>query len=393
MYFSTKIKEQCYGCKACEQVCPQQCLSMVVDHEGFWYPEINTKNCTNCGLCEQVCPFSKENYHMNENIEPLVFAAWTKNEHVKRTSSSGGMFSEISDYILNNSGTIFGAVLDKNLKVLHISATTKEEREYQKGSKYVQSDINTTYVQAKKLLEKGELVMFSGTPCQIGGLYSFLGKNYDNLTTVDIVCHGVPSPKIFRIYIDYLERKYRSTVSSINFRDKDFGWNTQTMNVYFENEKSYISHRDNDIYYRMFLYHLVLRPSCHNCQYTKTNRQSDITIADFWGIGKLDIKLFEENKGVSLVILNTEKGKMIFENIKKNINSKEFKLEQALQPNLIKPSMPHPKRKEFWDEVDKVPLEKLIKKYWKRPTLLRKIRNKIMYELKILFGLTKRELK
>ena len=351
-YFDTSKKERCYGCKACEQICPKKSIKMECDKEGFWYPNVNVDTCIKCNLCIKVCPYNETSFKVNTLNKTLAFATINKDDSVRATSTSGGIFSNISDYILDNKGVIFGVELDDSGIVKHSVAINREERDRFKGSKYVQSDMQKSYIKAKEYLNNDTLVLFTGTPCQIAGLYSYLGKDYDNLITCDIVCHGVPSPKVFNDYYNFMKKKYKSSITSFNFRDKSNGWKTGTLKITFNEGKEYSEIWNRDKYYRLFFSHRILRPSCHECRFTKLDRESDISIADFWGIENCKPNMFD-NKGTSLVLLNTKKGIELFNNIKEKVIFEECKLEEVMQPNLKKPAVPSSDRKKFFDDYEK----------------------------------------
>lgn len=351
-YFDTSKKESCYGCKACEQICPKKSIKMQYDKEGFWYPSVNADICIKCNLCVKVCPYNETSFKVNTIDKSLAFAAINKDYNVRYTSTSGGIFSNISDYIFDNDGVVFGVELDDSGIVKHSVAINREERERFKGSKYVQSDIQKSYIKVKEYLNNNKLVLFTGTPCQVAGLYSYLGEDYDNLITCDIVCHGVPSPKIFNDYYNLMKKKYKSSIISLNFRDKSNGWKTATLKITFNKGKEYSEICNRDKYYRLFFSHRILRPSCHQCRFTKLDRESDISIGDFWGIENCKPHMFD-NKGTSLVLLNTRKGMKLFDNIKEKIIFEKSTLEDVMQPNLKKPTSISNDRKKFFDDYEK----------------------------------------
>lgn len=351
-YLTSEKKEQCYGCKACEQACPNNSIEMKLDNEGFWYPNINDNTCIHCNLCIKVCPYDKQVRMDTTFDKPIVIAAINKNENERNSSSSGGIFSNLYKYIIENNGVVFGVELNKDNKVKHSIGTNKNDIERFKGSKYVQSDINICFNQAKHMLENGKLVLFTGTPCQISGLYSYLNKEYENLYTCDIVCHGTPSPKVFEDYMNYLEKKYMSKISDIKFRDKSNGWKVGTLRVNFYNNREYKVDWTKDKYYRLFFTHRILRPSCHNCKFSNIKREGDITLGDFWGIEDQVPHMFD-NKGTSLVLLNSQKGINLFNNIQNSIIMKECSIEQAMQPNLKETSKPSHDRLSFFEDYNK----------------------------------------
>ena len=219
-----EITEQvkCTGCSACANICPKQCISMVADLEGFLYPSVDTKECINCGLCEKICPILKKNPIKSDDI--IAYAAMLNNTDIRLESSSGGVFTAIAESVIDKNGVVFGAELDENFNVIHTYVETKEELKKFRGSKYVQSVIGETYKRAKGFLDQGRFVLFTGTPCQIGGLYAYLNKDYDNLITQDLICHGVPSPMVWRKYLEFREDISHAGVRRMSFRHKKYGW-------------------------------------------------------------------------------------------------------------------------------------------------------------------------
>lgn len=374
-------KEDCCGCSACANICPKGAITMEADGLGFLYPKIDEAKCIKCGLCKKVCSFNS-NYDRSLNLnEPEVYAVRHKDLKEIVTSRSGAVFIALSDWVLNKNGIIYGAGYTGHFRVVHKRAVTKIERDEFKGSKYVQSDLNTVFKQVKNDLENNQYVMFSGTPCQTAGLRAFLkltGVNIDKLFLIDIVCHGVPSPYFWRDYIDYIERKNKQKVIEVNFRDKTkFGWTAHKESFKLEDTYTYTY-----TYTYTFYQHIMFRRSCGVCHFTNLKRPSDITIGDFWGWQKVDSKFNADDKGVSLVLLNTEKGKKLFELIKPEINFIKTDTEHCMQPNLQHPSVIHPKRDEFEKDYIKYGFVYVAKKYgnlgWKYRVLdsLKKVKNR-----------------
>jgi coenzyme F420-reducing hydrogenase beta subunit len=355
-------KEDCCGCTACMSICPKQAITMIVDEEGFLYPSIDQELCTECDLCKKVCPFS-DNYRTSDNYDqPLVYAAKHKDDNVRMNSSSGGMFTAISDYILDINGVIYGAAFDENFVVRHQKAETTEERNKFRGSKYVQSNLIGIFEDIKNELKKGETVLFTGTPCQNAGLHSYLNKSYDNLYLCDIVCHGTPSPLLWKEYVGVLEKGVKSRLVQYSFRYKEVGWRGYNVYTLFDNGKSKLNNSDVMTYANIFSSDLALRPACHNCKFCNFSRQSDITIGDFWGIEK-SMPDFDDNIGVSLVLINSLKGQELFNNISKNLHRRESNTRDCLQHNLHTPSQPSPRRDEFWQDYKDKGFEYVLKKY------------------------------
>lgn len=323
-------KENCCGCTACASICPHDAITMQPDALGFLYPSVDLGKCTDCHLCEKVCAFN-DHYDTSLNLpEPEFYGARHRDIHEVEKSRSGAAFVALSDWILEQGGVVYGAGYTDHFRVVHKRATTREERDEFRGSKYVQSDLRGIFRQVKDDLKNGQIVLFSGTPCQTAGLNSFIGKKLrDKLYLVDIVCHGVPSPYIWRDYLSYLEKKHKAKITEVNFRDKqEFGWSSHKETFIFNNS-------DKKIYFPYRFYNSIMfRPSCGICHFSNTKRPSDITIGDFWGWEKTDKNINSDDKGISLIILNTEKGVLLFKNIQHKIFSAPIQLEEALQPNL-----------------------------------------------------------
>lgn len=291
--------------------------------------------------------------------EPKVYAVKHLDENVINQSRSGGIFTAISDYILEQNGVVYGCILDQDFKAVHMRAENSSDRNMMRGSKYIQSRLGDTYRNVKKDLLDNKFVLFTGTSCQVDGLLNYLGKEYVNLLCVDIVCHGVPSPKVWDKYLQWQKKANRSEIRSVSFRNKkDFGWRDHKESIYLANGKSV----DSKIYTKLFYDHHILRPCCYKCKYKSIMHPADITIADYWGIEKAAPE-FDDNKGVSLVLINNEIGERIFELIKSKINWKETRIEDSMQPPLEAP-FPEPEGRElFWNEFNNKKFGYIAKKY------------------------------
>ena len=337
-------KSDCCGCSACIQICPKQCISMHSDEQGFSYPTVDLNTCIECGLCEKVCPVINQE---TSRLPIAVYAAKNKDEKVRLCSASGGIFTPLATKTINNGGVVFGAKFAPDFSVVHSYTETLEGLSEFRGSKYVQSDINNSYINAQAFLKEGKEVLFTGTPCQIAGLKHFLRKEYDNLITVDVVCHGVPSPKIWKEYLNSVADT--TNITSISFRDKCNGWKRFHFSIKGVNGSDILRNEaSNDIYLRGFIRNLYLRPSCFSCPAKSGKSQSDITIADFWGIDKYYPK-FDDDKGTGLVLVNSTKGERIFKALDIDYISATY--EQAISNNpAITKSMRIPRiYNRFWD--------------------------------------------
>ena len=318
-------KSKCCGCTACVSVCPKRCIEMAGDEEGFLYPKADSAACIGCGLCEQVCPELRKNV---ERIPALVYAAKNKNEQIRLASSSGGIFTLLAEKVIAKGGVVFGARFDAKWNVVHDYTEAKDGLAAFRGSKYVQSRMGDCYQKAKSFLLQGRQVMFTGTPCQIAGLKNFLRKDYDNLLTVDVVCHGVPSPKVWQIYLTEIVRENgknsvlphridkKTEIESIDFRSKSTGWKKFSFALTLseataDGEKNTVLLSNSfyrNPYMNAFLLDLSLRLSCYNCPAKGGKSGSDLAIADFWGINDA-LPDFDDNKGVSLILVYSGKGK------------------------------------------------------------------------------------
>lgn len=325
-------KYNCCGCAACVQSCPKQCISFDEDEQGFRYPLVNKDICIDCGICEKVCPM----LHLSDKHEPIkVFAAKNPNEGIRMKSSSGGIFTMLAVSILDEEGVVFGARFDENWEVMHDYTDTKDGLKAFRGSKYIQSRIGDTYIQAREFLKVGRKVLFSGTPCQILGLKNFLGKEYVNLLTVECVCHSVPSPGIWRKYLQEFLQKQKmnnKNLKSISFRNKKTGWKGYSCFVEYKDGTQYLKNREEDLWMRGFLNGLFNRPSCANCPAKIYTTKADITIGDLWGITQLAPEL-DDDKGMCVVLCHTINGTNYIDT-SKIIAEKEFSLFDVANKNL-----------------------------------------------------------
>ena len=349
-------KDQCTGCGACWQRCPVHAIEMREDQEGFLYPLINEKICIDCKLCTRICP-SVKGPALQEPRH--VYAVKHKDDEIRYNSTSGGVFTALSDAVLQAGGIIFGACFDKQMRVHHASASNTNERNRFRGSKYVQSDTLRTFQEARQVLNEGHWVLFTGTPCQISGLKAYLGKEYDKLVTCDLICHGVPSPTVFQEHLEYLKRRYGKSIVDYDFRAQ---WRGKHIKVQFCDGTEISDHRDILTFTNLFYTHMILRPVCYRCQYAKTDRGSDITIADFWGIEREEPD-FNDQVGISLVLINTAKGEKLFNKCGGVIDWRECTLDGCLQPQLQHPPYRPPGRQEFWDDYKKLDFVHICKKY------------------------------
>lgn len=341
--------ESCCGCCACESVCITNAISMIRDGEGFWYPEIDDSKCISCKACIKVCSFKTKDIERTGEQQKFYYAQ-SKNEDILYQSSSGGIFTHLYQYILENHGAICGSIFTEDLSVKHKVSFLEIDCQKMRGSKYVQSELSGIFEEIKKLLKSNHKILFIGTPCQVAGLKGYL-KNIDlnNLITVDLICHGVPSPQIWKNYIQYLQQKYGTVISKFSFRDKKQGWKGFNISAECENGIILKNSRYTSSYIELYGQGAILRPSCYKCQYSSLTRVSDLTIGDFWGIEQLYPE-FDDNRGVSMVLVNTQKGNELFCEINNYLSWFEVTRDDILfkQPNLKNPAQSNVSRKKFW---------------------------------------------
>lgn len=295
--------------------------------------------------------------------QPAVYAVKHKNEEIRMASRSGGIFTALSDLVLAEGGVVYGCVLEDNRRAVHVRAETPEQRDRMRGSKYIQSEMGSIFPNVKTDLAAGKKVLFSGTSCQVDGLRSYLGKEYEGLVCVDIVCHGVPSPLVWQKYLQWQEQRHHARCIDADFRNKkDFGWAAHKESLWMKGEGGTISQLDSDVFTTMFYGHAILRPACYKCPYKSTLHPGDITIADYWGIEKA-APGFSDNRGVSLVLVGSRQGYELLLRALEQVDFLETRLEDSMQPPLIAPFEEPPFRKKFWKDLDECSFDKMAKRY------------------------------
>ena len=317
---------ECTGCGACSNSCKKNAIKMIMDNKGFLYPQVDKEKCINCNICKNVCPVLN-NHSEEKKID--CFACYNIDEDERNNSSSGGIFILLAKEIINNNGVVFGASFDDTFHLKHTYTESIEGLKAFITSKYIQSEIGNSYTKVKSFLDNGRKVLFSGTPCQIEGLLKFLNKQYDGLITLDIICHGVPSPKVWHKYLEGRNMNYKP--QKVNFRSKVSGWNRFSIHLKYPNGE-YSNYFDSDTYMNAFLQNYSIRESCFNCSFKKKYRNSDITLGDYWGIENV-IGEFDDNKGVSAVIINSNKGMKLFSCINNNLKCRESNIEKVINYN------------------------------------------------------------
>lgn len=354
--------EKCCGCGACIQKCPQKCIDFILDNEGFYYPQVRTESCINCGICERVCPFG-DSVKQNK-MEPIeTWASYAKDRDILINSSSGGIFSLLAKCVLEQEGIVYGTGLSEDCRsAIVVAVEDMNELNHLRGSKYLQSLTRKVFIDIQFQLSHGRYVLFSGTPCQVSALKLFLGKDYKNLICIDIICHGVPSPKLWTKYINYMEMKHRLKVVGVNFRCKDECWKKFRTKENHRGKNVFINRR-YDTYMQMFSRNYCLRPSCYKCK-AKSHNMADITLGDFWGIERV-LPQMNGGLGTSLVIVRSIKGKELFEKISKELRKELVNYLEAVKDNEAEyKSVDRPiERDAFFTDMNSLEYKDLFMKY------------------------------
>lgn len=364
-------RQVCSGCTACKIKCPQKAIFMKEDKKGFVYPVIDQSICIDCGLCKRICPAIN---NVRKHAPERIVSVKLKDTNKIVRSQSGGAFTVIAEYFISQGAIIYGCAMDNQNEVRYSRVTSIHELERLKGSKYVQAALDNTYEMVKEDLNKGHLILFSGTPCYIAGLNNALKneRHYSRLFTVDLICHGTPSPKIYRDYLHWVETQYGTSIKQFDFRARSLPWRTYKEYIKLKNGKELYS----QMYASFFNSNLTLRSSCSVCQYTNLERVSDFTIGDYWGIEN-EFPEFEDSRGVSLLFLNTDRSKMIFQKIQRNVHFIDIKPEQCMQPNLIAPTYVSKKMENmFWKIYRKNGMNKSYKNFFKLSEYFTRIERK-----------------
>lgn len=363
-YLISNDKFECYGCGLCADICPVKAITMEEDEEGFIYPKIDEEKCIHCDLCRKKCIYRKNESKEDKLENAEVYALINKNKEVLEKSTSGGVFTALYKKILKENGYVIGVKYTDEMEVAYDIAKTEEECEKFRGSKYVCASIDNVREKVKDLLEKDKKVLFVGNPCQIVALRKYLNKEYEKLYLVEFICHGVPSPKVFRRYIKYIEDKYDSKVVNFEFRNKEQGWvgKQRILKVILDDGRELIEPTRYNNYNRAFANDYMCRLSCYNCEFAGDTKNSDLVIGDYWGIQNVMPKL-NTDKGVSLIKINTQKGKEIFQDIKDNFNYYESNYEDAYRANHKFPMKLSGKRIKMMTQIDDMEINKLLLKY------------------------------
>lgn len=358
-------KKKCCGCSACEQVCPKGCIQMVADHEGFLYPKVDTSVCIDCHLCEKVCPVL--NVESEKERPQKGYIVQHKDEDILRQSTSGGAFTAIASWVIEQGGVVFGAAYNKDFVVHHDWVERVEELQRFRNSKYTQSEIRETFQETKAFLEAGRIVLYSGTPCQLEGLLNFLKKDYENLITIDVVCRACPSPFVFKKYLEMQGQKFGKSFENVLFRDKYYGYGYSSMTIKTKERILYHEGIDTDPYLRAFFSEISIRPSCTACKFRKRYRKTDFTIWDCFDIAKYS-KDMNNDKGATKVLVHTERADAIMLRLKDRLKLCPANPQQMLMldgNNEIDIKLAqNPMRREFFEDLDILPSDEFFAKYF-----------------------------
>ena len=362
-----KDKEDCCGCNACGDICPKQAITFKTDLEGFWYPEVNMDRCIDCGLCDKICPIINiTDLKKNDLPQAVCYAAEHKNLEVVFDSTSGGVFSALADSVYRSEGYVGGAIFNEDFSVRQYISNDKSDLVKLRSSKYLQSNAEGFYCKVRDLVKSGEKVLACGTPCQMAALRAFLKKDYENLLIADFICLGVNSPKVWRKYLDSFEERYGHKVVYCKAKSKEYGWRNLTQKVILDNGKEYFETKSQSKYTQGYLKtRAYCRPSCYTCKFKGYPRIADITLADFWGIEKID-KSMEKDLGTSLVMINSKKGETFFERIKSHINYIQLPFESSIKENpalITSLGPPLVDRHQFFEDLDHMSFTQLSEKY------------------------------
>lgn len=354
----------CSGCGACVHICPAYAIEFEKDREGFYYPDINSDKCINCGLCEKTCPILR--LQVPKAVSPVAYASQNSNEQVRSCSSSGGIFSLLAEEIISFGGIVVGCAMTEDCYAAeHKVISNESDLQEIRGSKYLQSRSDLVYPMVKEALENGKQVLFSGTPCQVMGLNAYLSNvNTENLVTVDIICHGAPSPTVWEKYVKHWEKIKQSKVVSVQFRNKKKGWRPYSLVLSFENGEEYSAVCTNDLYCRGFVGDYFLRRSCYDCHAKGEYHSSDITLGDLWSIQHICAHM-DDNRGTSLVLLNSTKGEALFSAIKRKLECQQVDFGESVNhnPSYYRSSSRRVNRECFMKNIHKKSIINLLETY------------------------------
>ena len=357
-------KKECCGCTACISVCPVQCIDMIRDHEGFVYPKADADRCIGCNACDKVCPIL--NPVKEEPARQYAYIVQNKDEQIRKESTSGGMFTALANYVIDRGGIVYGAAYGQNFNVIHTSVESRNGLNIFRNSKYVQSNMGGVLPEIKRYLQDGREVLFSGTPCQVEGLKAYLKREYENLITMDIVCHAVPSPLIWQKYLEMQKAKLDKEFENVLFREKHFGYQYSTMTIRNKSGRDvYVNGIDTDPMLRAFFSNICDRPSCYDCRFKKRYRVSDMTVWDCYPVYKFDPKL-DDDKGTSRVLIQSEKGMNVFREVQNQLRIHEVEPDQLVDgvKEMFHSVPMNENRDQFFTDANQMSGEELFRKYF-----------------------------
>lgn len=358
-----KDKYKCSGCTACQSACPKQCITMAMDKEGYFYPVVDKNTCIDCGLCEKVCPLMKE-VPLND-YKPKAYAVQNKNEEIRRQSASGGAFTALAELVIEKGGYVFGGAFNDSFGVQHIGVDNIEDLSKLRCSKYVQSNLEGCFLKVKELLKNDKLVLFSGTPCQVNGLKSFLKREYSNLITLDLVCRGTPSPGLWESYVEWYKSRNQTKLLKVSFRDKPFGYAGSTMSIKDTTGNIKYTTRDVQFFKKVYFADINNRPSCFKCHFKSVKRNSDLTLYDCWHMNKINPSM-DDDKGATWVIVQSDRGKQLFDNIASKVRYQQAEVSVAIGLDgdmALECPTPSPLREQFFKDYNTLSFDKLVDKY------------------------------
>jgi len=378
MDISELVKKDCCGCSACMNSCPKDCIKMKPDKEGFSYPVTDAAKCIDCGRCTKVCPVLNKN---KTDDRPKAYLVRHRNDDLRKTSTSGGFFAAAAEFVLKEGGCVFGVGFDENFRVRHSFIESMEDIKQFNRSKYVQSDVGFSYRKVKEFLAGGRKVLFTGTPCQVEGLLNYLGRDYDDLYTMDIICKGVPSPKFWRKYLHWQKKRSGKEIREVRFREKTYGYGSTTMRVVFDDGSEYDEPYDVDPMLQFYSKEMISRPSCYNCHCKGKFRRSSFTAGDYWYVSGAAPRM-DDGIGVSQVLVNNAKAAEAFEKIRKNLDVEELDFDNDSAINggmMVASAKPSPRRDEMFADIDELSVHGLQKKYF--PSTF-KLKNRIKRQIR-----------
>lgn len=379
-----KDKSDCCGCTACANICAHNAIIMQHDAYGFQYPTIDKDKCINCKLCELTCPLINEKIKLKIKTKE-AFGLYNKDIEKHKLSSSGGVFEEISHFIIRQRGIVYGVVYDTDWIVCHKRIDNFSDLNKFRGSKYVQSDLKDVFQTVYSDLKSNRLVLFSGTPCQIAGLKSYLRKDYENLVTCEVICHGVPSPLLFKDYVSFIQKERKKIIAHINMKDKTNGWGNQSLKLVYKDGSTEHGTLLTNLWNRIYYSNKALRPSCYSCKFTDYSRCADIALGDYWNLNKFHPEIYNKN-GVSLILIQTSKGINVFNNIRDSFFKIKLNIGEYPQESLESPIKIPLERDLFWQDYFEHGFKFISKKYYgyenkKWKLFLRAIKNTIRKKL------------